>query len=46
MSKVLKISRNTAKKYLDILEKNKLFGKRKVAKEQLYFMEEFVYILS
>jgi Fic family protein len=46
MSRVLKISRNTAKKYLDILEKNKLFGKRKVAKEQLYFMQEFVDILS
>ncbi len=46
MTKNLNISRNTAKKYLEILEKNKIFETRKAGKERLYFMQEFIDILS
>ena len=46
MAKVLKISRNTSKKYLEILEENNVLESRKVGREKLYFIPEFVEILS
>ncbi len=46
MARVLNISRNTSKKYLEILGKNQLLESRQAGKELLYFISEFIEILS
>jgi Fic family protein len=46
MAKTLKLSRNSTKKYLEALLNSQALQTRKAGKETLYFIEEFITILS
>jgi Fic family protein len=46
MAKTLDKSRNTTKKYLEKLEKNQILESRIAGREKLYFIQEFIEILS
>jgi Fic family protein len=46
LAKIANINRNTAKTYLEIMKTNGILESRKAGKELLYFMPEFVQILS